>query len=292
MDVMHKNLSPKTSKALHWERVQALPFHPLENSHSSDVCCCTAAGRLSGCCARQCPKSSSCCWEVARAGTLDQDRWAQSQLSLATSACKSQILYQGMSSLTFLGLSQEWGCSAHTLFSVLHLHTLSSHRSKDFPVSSKCARKSVLPSILSQTEPGTDSHHKGVKEKMQSLHGLPLALPFVWGVPGRHWGQEAASSWWALPRTHQFAGAVWIPLVFVWLTAKTMHLFLGSGWHLRSSKYHYLGMKWGVLSSSECLLTAVFYYSFTRTATAALATSSTGTSSHGLCYPGNGNYQF
>lgn len=71
-----------------------------------------------------------------------------------------------------------------TVFWELHSCRVSSHRSEDFPVSLKCVRKSVLPSILSQTEPGTDTYHEGVKEKMQSLHRLPSALPFVCGVAG------------------------------------------------------------------------------------------------------------
>lgn len=156
-DVMHKNLPPKAFNALHWEQIQVVPSHPLENSHSSDVCCCRMAQWV------LCHETSkilipSSCWgRVARCRTWDQVRQAQSQLSLPTPACKSQILYQGTSSLTFLGLSQGWSFSAHTVFWVLHSCTVTSHRSKDFPVALKSVKESVLPSILSQTEPGTDT---------------------------------------------------------------------------------------------------------------------------------------
>ena len=46
MDAMHGNHRLKVFTALHEERVRVVPFHPLEtppleNSHSSDVCCST-----------------------------------------------------------------------------------------------------------------------------------------------------------------------------------------------------------------------------------------------------------
>lgn len=184
MDVMHKNLS-KTFKALHWEQAQVVLFHALKNSHSSAVCCCTAAGWLSGCCTRQNAQNP---YPAARKWPelgfwIRSDRHSHSFPSQPQPArVKFFIKAHEQLNVPWAATRAKLFCS-DTIFWELHSCTVSSHRSKDFPVSLKCARKSVLPSILSQTEPGTDTYHKGVKEKMQSLHRLPLALPFVCGVP-------------------------------------------------------------------------------------------------------------